>query len=120
MTTIQPAPPPDERYPSRDRKSWEHRRDTGDALLNALMSKIPSPDTVWSIHTRAEWLRCMEMAFRLIYQGGDDGTRIEIRATVEKPGLYTDGYYARRIADGDRDPSTAEGPASNPSPQAKE
>ena len=38
-----------------------------DPLLQALIDKLPKPNTVWPIDDRAKWLKAAAMAFNLIY-----------------------------------------------------
>ena len=39
-----------------------------DPLIQALVAKLPKPNTVWSIDDRAKWLKAVAMAFNLIYR----------------------------------------------------
>jgi hypothetical protein len=39
-----------------------------DSLIQALVDKLPKPNTVWSIDDRAKWLKAAAMAFNLIYK----------------------------------------------------
>jgi len=39
-----------------------------DALIQALVDKLPKPNTIWSIDDRAKWLKAAAMAFNLIYK----------------------------------------------------
>jgi hypothetical protein len=45
-----------------------------DPLIQALMDKLPKPNTIWSIDDRGKWLKAAAMAFNLVY-----------RTTEEKP-----------------------------------
>ena len=39
-----------------------------DPLIQALIDKLPKPNSVWSIHDRGNWLKAAAMAFNLIYR----------------------------------------------------
>jgi hypothetical protein len=39
-----------------------------DPLIQALVDKLPKPDTIWSIDDRAKWLKAAAMAFNLVYR----------------------------------------------------
>jgi hypothetical protein len=39
-----------------------------DPLIQALVHKLPKPNTIWSIDDRAKWLKAAAMAFNLIYK----------------------------------------------------
>src|SRR5262245_57387376 len=39
-----------------------------DPLLQALIDKLPKPNTIWPIDDRAKWLKAAAMAFNLIYR----------------------------------------------------
>jgi hypothetical protein len=53
-----------------------------DPLIQALVDKLPKPDTIWSIDDRAKWLRTAAMAFNLIYRT-DEGNEADLK--IEKP-----------------------------------
>jgi hypothetical protein len=42
-----------------------------DPLVQALVNKLPKPNTIWSIDDRARWLKAAAMAFNLIYKTGE-------------------------------------------------
>ena len=45
--------------------------DTGelpDPLIQALVDKLPKPNSIWSIDDRAKWLKATAMAFNLVYR----------------------------------------------------
>lgn len=47
------------------------RSDAGrmsDPLIQALVDKLPEPNSVWSIDDRAKWLKAAAMAFNLVYR----------------------------------------------------
>ena len=39
-----------------------------DPLIQAIVDKLPKPNTIWSIDDRAKWLKAAAMAFNLIYK----------------------------------------------------
>jgi hypothetical protein len=39
-----------------------------DPLIQALMNKLPKPNSIWSIDDRAKWLKAAAMAFNLVYR----------------------------------------------------
>jgi hypothetical protein len=39
-----------------------------DPLIQALLDKLPKPNTIWPIDDRAKWLKAAAMAFNLIYK----------------------------------------------------
>ena len=39
-----------------------------DPLIQALLDKLPKPNTVWSINDRGSWLKAAAMAFNLVYR----------------------------------------------------
>jgi hypothetical protein len=49
--------------------------DTGericDPLIQALVDKLPKPNTIWPIDDRAKWLKAAAMAFNLVYSTGE-------------------------------------------------
>jgi hypothetical protein len=47
------------------------RSDAGempDPLIQALVDKLPKPNSIWSIDDRAHWLKAAAMAFNLVYR----------------------------------------------------
>jgi len=39
-----------------------------DPLIQALVDRLPKPDSIWSIDDRAKWLRATTMIFNLVYK----------------------------------------------------
>ena len=39
-----------------------------DPLIQALVDKLPEPNSIWSIDDRAKWLKAVAMAFNLVYR----------------------------------------------------
>src|SRR5262245_63823677 len=48
-----------------------------DPLIQALVNKLPKPNSIWSIDDRANWLKTAAMAFNLIYRTGKDEKKSE-------------------------------------------
>jgi len=46
----------------------ERTGEVPDPLIQALVDKLPKPNTIWSIDDRAKWLKAAAMAFNLIYK----------------------------------------------------
>ena len=58
-----------------------------DPLVQALVNKLPKPDSIWSLEDRAKWLRAAAMAFNLVYkpdESGDADLKIEGKPSVLK------------------------------------
>lgn len=45
-----------------------HAGRMSDPLIQALVDKLPEPNSVWSIDDRAKWLKAAAMAFNLVYR----------------------------------------------------
>ena len=43
-----------------------------DPLIQALVDKLPIPNTIWSIEDRAKWLRAAAILFNLVYRTEGD------------------------------------------------
>ena len=39
-----------------------------DPLIQALVDKLPPPNSIWSIDDRAQWLKALAMIFNLVYR----------------------------------------------------
>src|SRR5262249_61599511 len=46
----------------------ERTGEVPDPLIQALVDKLPKPNTIWPIDDRAIWLKAAAMAFNLIYK----------------------------------------------------
>jgi len=46
----------------------ERTSEMPDPLIQALVDKLPKPNTIWTIDDRARWLKAAAMAFNLIYK----------------------------------------------------
>jgi hypothetical protein len=58
-----------------------------DPLIQALVDKLPKPNTIWSIDDRAKWLRAAAIIFNLVYETGEAGeaaVKIEQEPSVLK------------------------------------
>jgi len=58
-----------------------------DPLIQALVQKLPKPNSVWSLEDRAKWLRAAAMVFNLVYKPGESGEadlKIEGKPSVLK------------------------------------
>jgi 3-methyladenine DNA glycosylase AlkD len=63
------------------------RTDACDPLIQALVGKLPKPNTIWSLEDRAKWLRAAAMVFNLVYKPGESGEadlKIEGKPSVVK------------------------------------
>ena len=49
-----------------------------DPLIQALVDKLPKPDSIWSIDDRAKWLRAATMIFNLVYKLDEASQRDKI------------------------------------------
>jgi len=54
---------------------------TTDPLIQALVDKLPQPNSIWSIDDRANWLKALAMIFNVVYRNGRD----EQRRSVSRP-----------------------------------
>jgi hypothetical protein len=43
-------------------------REMPDPLIQALVGKLPKPNTIWSLEDRAKWLRAAAIIFNLVYE----------------------------------------------------
>ena len=58
-----------------------------DPLIQALVNKLPKPNSIWSLEARAKWLRAAAMVFNLVYKPGESGEadlKIEGKPSVLK------------------------------------
>jgi hypothetical protein len=39
-----------------------------DPLIQALVDRLPVPNSIWSIDDRAKWLKALAMVFNLVYR----------------------------------------------------
>jgi hypothetical protein len=63
------------------------RTDACDPLIQALVGKLPKPNSIWSLEDRAKWLRAAAMAFNLVYkpdESGDTDLKIEGKPSALK------------------------------------
>jgi hypothetical protein len=50
-----------------------------DPLIQALVGKLPKPNSIWSLEDRAKWLRAAAIIFNLVYQPSDADSKSEDR-----------------------------------------
>jgi hypothetical protein len=48
-----------------------------DPLIQALVKKLPKPNSIWSLEDRAKWLRAAAIIFNLVYKPGDADSKTE-------------------------------------------
>jgi hypothetical protein len=55
-----------------------------DPLIQALVDKLPPPNSIWSIDDRAKWLKALAMIFNLVYRTEKgEATEQKIEKTTE-------------------------------------
>lgn len=70
------------------------RSDAGekpDPLIQALVNKLPKPNSVWSTDERAQWLRAAAIIFNLVYktagaEANEGDLKIEEKPSVKSAG----------------------------------
>ena len=58
-----------------------------DPLVQALVNKLPKPDSIWSLEDRAKWLRAAAIIFNLVYkpsEGSEAELKIDENSSVRK------------------------------------
>jgi len=48
-----------------------------DPLIQALVQKLPKPNSIWSLEDRAKWLRAAAIIFNLVYKPGEVDSKTE-------------------------------------------
>jgi hypothetical protein len=48
-----------------------------DPLIQALVKRLPKPDSTWSLEDRAKWLRAAAIIFNLVYKPGEADSNAE-------------------------------------------
>ena len=48
-----------------------------DPLIQALVKKLPKPNSTWPLEDRAKWLRAAAIIFNLVYKPGEADSKIE-------------------------------------------
>jgi len=48
-----------------------------DPLIQALVKRLPKPDSTWSLEDRAKWLRAAAIIFNLVYKPGEANSNAE-------------------------------------------
>ena len=66
------------------------RSDACDPLIQALVGKLPKPNTIWPIADRAKWLRAAAMAFSLVYKQSE-GDEPDLKIEEKPSGLKSVG-----------------------------
>jgi len=64
--------------------------DACDPLIQALVGKLPNPNTIWPICDRAKWLKAAAMAFTLVYKSGE-GEEPDLKIEEKPSGLKSVG-----------------------------
>jgi hypothetical protein len=55
-----------------------------DPLIQALVDKLPPPNSIWSVDDRAKWLKALAMIFNLVYRTEKgEATEQKIEKTTE-------------------------------------
>ena len=76
--------------PAKQSESDAESCATPDPLIQALVDKLPRPNSVWSTGDRAQWLRAAAIIFNLIYKPAEaDGA--ELKAEEESSVLKSAG-----------------------------
>ena len=68
----------------------EERSEACDPLIQALVGKLPKPNTIWPIGDRARWLRAAAMAFSLVYKPSE-GDEPDLKIEEKPSGLKSIG-----------------------------
>ena len=55
-----------------------------DPLIQALVKRLPKPDSTWSLEDRAKWLRAAAIIFNLVYKPGESDSKTEDMPSVLK------------------------------------
>ena len=66
------------------------RSDACDPLIQALVGKLPKPNTIWPIGDRAKWFKAAAMAFNLVYKPGA-GDESDLKIEEKPSGLKSAG-----------------------------
>jgi hypothetical protein len=48
-----------------------------DPLIQALVKKLPKPNSIWSLEDRAKWLRAAAIIFNIVYKPGEVDSKTE-------------------------------------------
>jgi hypothetical protein len=69
-----------------------------DALIQGLIDRLPSPDSVWSPSERATWLRTAESVFDLVYKVGEpDRVASRLPSTSKAPVELLSGSERKKV-----------------------
>jgi hypothetical protein len=55
-----------------------------DPLIQALVKKLPKPNSIWCLEDRAKWLRAAAIIFNLVYKPGESDSKMEDMPSVLK------------------------------------
>jgi hypothetical protein len=55
-----------------------------DPLIQALVKRLPKPDSAWALEDRAKWLRAAAIIFNLVYKPGESDSKTEDMPSVLK------------------------------------
>jgi len=70
------------------------RSDAGekpDPLIQALVNKLPKPNSIWSTDERAQWLRAAAIIFNLVYKTAEAEANEGDLKIEEKPSVKSAG-----------------------------
>jgi hypothetical protein len=68
-----------------------------DPLIQALVDKLPQPDSIWSIDDRANWLKALAMIFNVVYRTRRDEQKQSVsRRETIAASLSLNGGAAKR------------------------
>ena len=88
--------------PAEQSESHTESCEMPDPLIQALVKKLPKPNSIWSIDDRAKWLRAAAIIFSLVYKPGEaDGAELkaeEESSVLKSAGSATAGTSALRNA----------------------
>jgi hypothetical protein len=70
--------------PAEQSESDAESSEMPDPLIQALVKKLPKPNSIWSIDDRAKWLRAASIIFNLVYKPGEGNeTELKIQEKAE-------------------------------------
>jgi hypothetical protein len=65
-------------------RSGAESSETPDPLIQALVRKLPKPNSIWSLEDRAKWLRAAATIFNLVYKPGEVDSKTEDTTIVSR------------------------------------
>ena len=69
-----------------DNAEQKEPRSSTDPLIQAVVDRLPAPNSIWSINDRANWLKALAMLFNLVYRTEKGETT---RQKVDKTNSHT-------------------------------